>query len=65
MLFESVIEYLNHFRVNIILCFVSIFCNMNMNRLMIIRIELEDKSKYDEYCRHRSKRLSAKVKLFI
>lgn len=53
MFLEPVIEYLDHIRINIVLCFVPIFCNMNMYRLMIIRIELEDKSKYDEYRRHR------------
>lgn len=52
MFLKAMIEDLNDFRFNIILCLMSILDNMNMNRFMIIRIELEDKSKYYKYSWH-------------
>ena len=52
MFLKAMIEDLNVFRFNIILCLMPILDNMNMNRFMIIRIELEDKSKYYKYSWH-------------
>ncbi len=65
MFLEAMIEYLHYFRVNIVLCFVAILRNMNMNRFMIIRIELKDKTKYDKYRRHFSRSIFTKVRIFM
>ena len=39
-------------RANIIFCFTSIFQDMNVNRIMVIRIEHKPKSKKYKYCWH-------------
>ena len=44
-----------HLRRNIIFCFLTILNDMNMYRLMVIRIELEDITEYYEYRWHNFK----------
>lgn len=51
-LFEAVIVNLYYFWYHIVFCFVTILLNVNMNGFMIITIELENKSKKNEYGWH-------------
>ena len=51
-LLEAMIINLRYFWYHIVLCFMAILFNMNMNGFMVITIEFEDKSKKDEYCWH-------------
>lgn len=48
---ESVVVYQFYWRY-VVLSFISIFKNVNMDRLMVVGIEHEPKSEKDEYCRH-------------
>ena len=67
-LLEAVIVNLRYFWFHIVLCFMTVLFNMNMDRFMVIAIELEDKSKKDEYCWHDRRcfySLFAKLRLFL
>ena len=50
LLFLEAVIINQFYRINIVLCFTVIFYNMNMNRLMVIRVEQESETKEDEYC---------------
>lgn len=52
MFFESMIENLFYFRFYIILRLIAILYYMNMNGFVVVRIELENETEYDEYCRY-------------
>ena len=54
MFLEAVIENLFNFWFYIVLCFVSIFNHVHMDRFVVIGIKLENKSEYDEDCWHNS-----------
>lgn len=49
MLLESVIENLGYGSLYIVFCFIIIFNDMNVYRLVVVRIKFENKSEYNEY----------------
>jgi hypothetical protein len=49
LLFLEAVIINQFYRINIVLCLTVIFYNMNMNRLMVIRVEQESETKQDEF----------------
>lgn len=50
MFLETMVEYLLDIRRDVVFCFLAIFDNMNVYWFMIVRVEFEYVSKYDDNC---------------
>lgn len=46
------IVYLFYSWINVIFCFIPVFDDMDMDRLMVIRVKLEDETKNNKNSRH-------------